>query len=343
MSRPTINDVARLAGVSKKTVSRVINNSPLLSVTTRAKVQAVIAETGYVPDPQARALALGRSMQVALVHDGALPGVIAEIEAGLLQGLAGSGYTLTTIRLSPSGGVDELAGFLAQHRPSGVVLDPHLARIPDLVAACDAGQVKAVMLGGEQPSPGLIASQDRIAMARLVAWLVRIGHRRIGLIAGPDHSITARERELGYLDAMADHDLDRGPSLIVAGDNGFASGAEGAALLLEVSPRPTAIIACSDEMAAGVVQAAARRGLSLPDDLSIAAFDDTPLAAQVTPSLTAMRVPWAEMAQAAAGLITERTGHNRHTVFVPNLSVRESVSERGKQAGFAAEASSSGS
>lgn len=340
MSRPTINDVARLAEVSKKTVSRVINNSPLLSAATRAKVEAVIAETGYVPDPQARALALGRSMLVALVHDGTLPGVIAEIEAGLLLGLAGSGHSLAICRLFPSDGVNDLARFLAQHRPSGVVLAPHLPGMPDLVAACEAGGIAAIVLGGCQTAQQVIVSQDRIAMARMVAWLVRIGHRRIGLIAGPDHSITARERELGYLDALADHELDRGPSLIVAGDNGFASGAEGAALLLEVSPRPTAIIACSDEMAAGVMQAAARSGLSVPGGLSIAAFDDTSLAEQVTPPLTAMRVPWAEMAQAAAELLTGTTGHTHHTVFVPDLRVRESVRELGNQAGFAADASS---
>lgn len=320
-SRVTINDVARLAGVSTKTISRVINQSPLVGGETRSKVEAAIAEAGFVPNAQARALALRRNFLVALVHDGSDRGILEAVERGMLRGMEGSELSLV-LRPLESDPVARLRAFLDQNRPAGVVLLPPLSEMEELVRLCEEAETRCVRLGTVEG----VAGDDRSAMARLVAWLIRLGHRRIGLVGGPETSLCAQQRELGYLDAMADHDLDRGPSLIVWGNNSFESGIEAGRLLLEVSPRPTAIVAANDEMAAGVIHAAGRIGLSVPEELSVVGFDDTPLAARTWPPLTSMHVPWAEMAQEAVTRIrTTAATPVKEGNFQAELALRNSV------------------
>ncbi|MDE8653292.1 LacI family DNA-binding transcriptional regulator [Novosphingobium album (ex Liu et al. 2023)] len=326
VSRITINEVARLSGVSKKTVSRVINHSPLLSEATRSKVEAVIAETGYVPDPQARALARGRNFSIALIHDGTSPAILALIEQGIHEALEGGDYALV-LRALAGDPETRLAEFLERHRPAGVLLVPPLSGNPALAARCLAADTPCVRLGVSAPDdPACFAADERAAMAETVDALVRAGHRRIGLIAGPEHSRESRQRELGYLDAMADHELDRGPALIANGDYSLDSGVAAGRLLLEVSPRPTAIIACNDVMAAGVIRAACAMGIAVPEDLSVIGFGDEPLAAQVTPPLTSVHVPWTQMARAAAERLVDPGAAPLPPRYVPHLIARESAS-----------------
>lgn len=304
--RPTMDDVARAAGVSKKTISRFINNSPDVSTAMRARVEAAIAALGFVPNAQARALALRRTFLVALVHDGSDRGMREAVESGMLHAMEGSELALVLRPLER----DEAAGlraFVDRHMPTGVVLLPPLSEREDLAAICEAAGVRCARLGrvrGEHDPTGNEACDDRGAMAALVGWLFRQGHHRIGLVGGPEASLTARQRELGYLDAMADHGFDRGLSLIVTGDYSFASGAEAARLLLELSPRPSVIVACNDEMAAGVIAAAASAGIAVPGTLSVVGFGDTAIAAMTAPPLTSMHVPWAEMGHDAAARVS---------------------------------------
>jgi LacI family transcriptional regulator len=324
-ARMTITEIAELAGVSKKTVSRYFNHAELLSAETRAKVEAVIADTGFVPNAQARGLALQRNFLVALIHDNSDRGVLELAEAGMSEALEGSELSLV---LQPFAGEDaavQLRAFLGRLRPTGVVLLPPLSEREDLAEICTEAQVRCVRLG-RAPGEHGVACDDRRAMVRLVNWLIRLGHKRIGFIGGPESSLTAQQRELGYLDAMADHELDRGPSLIVAGDNTFESGISAGRLLLEVSPRPTAIVACNDEMAAGVLHAAAQAGVPVPSGLSVVGFDDAPLAARTLPALTSMGVPWGDMAREAIARITAGTPQTEPPLsFEADLAIRDSV------------------
>ena len=304
MAKPTINDVARLAGVSKKTVSRVINRSPLLSDATREKVEKVIAEIGYVPDPQARALALRRNFLIALVYDDNSAFMLPAAQQGALEAIRGTEFALIVhpVFSNDDGFEGELRRFLEFQRPSGVILLSPLSEREDIVGLCRQLGCNHVCLGVDAPGDdvAMAASGDREATARAVGKLVSLGHERIGLVAGPEELRSARERELGYLDAMAEQGLDRGPSLIASGDNSFESGVAAGHLLLEVSPCPTAILACSDEMAAGVLHAAGERGITVPDALSVIGYGDTAIASRLWPPLTTVRVPIAEMASAAA-------------------------------------------
>tara|TARA_R110002167_G_scaffold97166_1_gene256689 strand:- start:132 stop:1115 length:984 start_codon:yes stop_codon:yes gene_type:complete len=321
----TITEIAELAGVSKKTVSRYFNHAELLSAETRAKVEAVIAETGFVPNAQARGLALQRNFLVALIHDNSDRGVLELVETGMTEALEGSDLALVLQSLAPEDAVSKLRAFLDRLRPSGVVLMPPLSEREDIAAVCADAQVRCVRLGRVRGDQGL-ACNDRPAMATLVTWLVRLGHRRIGFVGGPETSLNAQHRELGYLDAMADHELDRGASLIVSGDNTFESGISAGRLLLEVSPRPTAIIACNDEMAAGVLHAAAQVGAPVPSRLSVIGFDDAPLAARTVPALTSMAVPWKAMAREAVARITANTDAPAlPAIFEAELIIRDSV------------------
>jgi LacI family transcriptional regulator len=300
MTKPTINDVARLAGVSKKTVSRVTNDSPLLNAATRAKVEAVIAELGYVPNPQARALATGRNFLIALIHDNMNPELMLAAQQGVFEAIRDTEYALVVRPIDRRGpGMEqELRHFLEVQRPAGVLLMPGVAELESIVEACRQIGCAYVRMGAtalDEPAQ-LVASNDREAAAEAIGYLIALGHKRIGIVAGPDEAGAAQQRELGYLDAMADHDLDRGPALIASGNYSFESGVTAGNLLLEVSPRPTAIFAANDAMAAGVLHAAHKRGIKVPEQLSIVGFEDTPIAEHIWPPLTTVHVPVAVMA-----------------------------------------------
>lgn len=319
MDRPTIIDIARLAGVSKKTVSRVINNSPLLSKPTREKVERIIAETGFVPNPTARALALKRNFLIALVHDNALDPALVEVQAGMLAALKHSEFALCVhfLDCGPNAALRAFGDFLEYHRPSGILLMPPLSEQDELAGLTWEFGCRCARLGAkpQTESPGWIVTPDRQASADAVHRLVLAGHRRIAFISGREDTRCARLRELGYLDAMAEHGLDRGPALIAAGDDSFESGYAAAELLLEVSPRPSAILASNDEMAAGAVHAAHKNGIKLPAELSVIGFDDAPIASRIWPPLTTIRVPLMEMAHAAVNQLiapeaSESTTHD---------------------------------
>lgn len=330
MAKPTINDVAAAAGVSKKTVSRVINNSPLLNAETRAKVERVIADLGYVPNPQARALAMGRNFLIAVIHDDSNPQLALGAQQGVLEAIRNTEYALVVrpVEVGAPGMEQDLRRFLETQRPAGVLLLPGVSEIEPIVQACrEIGCNYVRMAASALDAPArLVATDDRAAAASAIGQLIALGHRRIGIVAGPDEASAAQQRELGYLDAMADHDLDRGPALIASGDFSFASGVSAGALLLEVSPRPTAIFAANDSMAAGVLHAARARGIKVPEQLSIIGFEDTPIAAQLWPPLTTVQVPVAAMARAAAfKLIYPEAAEGQPSQFALELIPRRSA------------------
>jgi LacI family transcriptional regulator len=192
----------------------------------------------------------------------------------------------------------DLRRFFEVQMPAGVLLLPGIAEMESIVRACQDIGCRYVRMTATalDEDVRLVASNDREAAAQTISYLIGLGHQRIGIVAGPDDAGPARERELGYLDAMADHDLDRGPSLIANGDFSFESGIAAGNLLLEVSPSPTAIFAVNDSMAAGVLHAARARGIAVPGQLSIVGFEDTAIAAQVWPPLTTVHLPVAVMA-----------------------------------------------
>ena len=303
-ARSTINDVARLAGVSKKTVSRVINRSPLLNEETREWVAKVIRELDYTPNPQARALALRRNFLVGLIHDNPNAQMVLNMQQGILEALNGTEFEMVVrpVHRNSSMMLDDVRVFLERQRLFGVVILPPISENDDLARLCDEVGCRYVRMGSAQlDDPAhMVASNDREAVREATDYLIQQGHRLIGLIEGPDGFRSARERRLGFEDALQAAGLTLPRSLIGQGNYTFETGVTAASRLLDLSPRPTAIFASNDEMAAGIVFAARERGIAIPDELSIIGFDDTPIAAHIWPPLTTVRWPIVSMARAAA-------------------------------------------
>ncbi|KQM61583.1 MULTISPECIES: LacI family DNA-binding transcriptional regulator [unclassified Sphingomonas] len=302
--QPTINDVARLAGVSKKTVSRVINQSPLLNGETRDKVQAVIAELGYIPNPQARALALRRNFLIALIHDNPNAQMVLRVQQGLLEVLRDTEFELLVhpVDRGAPDMRDEIRRFLERQRPYGVMLLPPISENDALAALCAQIGCRYVRMGSAAfDDPGhMVSSNDREAVRGAIDHLFAAGHRRICMIAGPHGFRSAFERQQGYEEAMEAAGLGVQRTWIAQGDYTFESGMRAAERLLDLSPRPTAIFSSNDEMAAGALHIARQRGLDVPENLSIVGFDDTSIASHLWPPLTTVRWPIATMARAAA-------------------------------------------
>ncbi|MFO1254743.1 MAG: LacI family DNA-binding transcriptional regulator [Sphingomonadaceae bacterium] len=302
--KPTINDVARLSGVSKKTVSRVINQSPLLNDATRQKVKAVIAELGYVPNPQARALALRRNFVLGMIYDNPNAQMVLNFQEGVLDAIRGSEYALLihpVDRHSPTL-FDDIRRFIEQQRLSGVAILPPLSENDAFAALFDELGCNYVRMGSaELDDPAhLVQSNDREAVREGVAHLIALGHRRIGLVEGPEGFRSALERREGWREALEAHGLDTGAELIARGSYTFETGKEAGRQLLDLAEPPTAIFASNDVMAAGVVHVARERGLVVPDDLSVVGFDDTAIAATIWPPLSTVRWPIRTMARSAA-------------------------------------------
>lgn len=330
-AQPTINDVARIAGVSKKTVSWVINRSPRLGAETRKRVEQVIADLGYVPNPQARALALRRNFLIALIHDNPNAQMVLKVQQGLLEVLRDTEFELLVHpvdRGAPTM-LDEIQQFLERQRPYGVMLLPPISEHDSLAALCAAIGCRYIRMGSApfDAPDHMITSNDREAVCEAVGYLIAAGHRRIGLIAGPTGFRSALERQSGYADALAAAGIAFQRTLIAPGDYTFSSGMRATERLFDVSPRPTALFSSNDEMAAGAIHVARQRGLEIPRDLSIIGFDDTPIASHLLPPLTTVRWPIATMARAAAlRLIGRSEGDDAdHSLFVSTLIRRASV------------------
>lgn len=331
--KPTINDIARMAGVSKKTVSRVINSSPLLNEETRQRVLQVIRETGYIPNPQARALALRRNFLIGLIHDNPNAQMVLNVQQGILEALQGTEFELVVRPVDRGSAMmlEDIRHFLERQRLFGVIILPPISENDALARLCDEVGCRYVRMGSAQldDPDHMVASNDREAVREATSYLVAQGHRLIGLIAGPHGFRSAAERRRGFEDALAAAGMKLPRSLIAEGNYTFDSGVAAAERLLDLAPRPTAIFASNDEMATGVVFAARQRGIKVPEELSIIGFDDTPFAAHMWPPLTTVRWPIVSMARSAAMKIvvnaSEEDSAGEPSMFLSTLVRRASV------------------
>jgi LacI family transcriptional regulator len=303
-SQPTINDVAAAAGVSKKTVSRVINGSPLLAEDTLTRVRAAIASLGFVPNPQARALALRRNFLIVLLHDNPNAQTVLNFQNGVLRAIRDTEFALVVrpVERGSPAILDDIHVFLERQRPWGALLLPPISERDDIAQLCDRMGVRYVRVGSAilDAPERCVASNDREAVKQACEKLIARGHRRIGFVRGPRGFRSALEREAGFVAALEAAGLSLPKRLRAEGDYRFESGIAAGLRLLEQEDRPTAIFASNDEMAAGVLATAHKLGVDVPQELSIVGFDDSPTAAHTWPPLSTVRWPILEMGALAA-------------------------------------------
>ncbi|NGM50867.1 LacI family transcriptional regulator [Caulobacter sp. 602-2] len=297
----SIADVAERCGVSERTVSRVLNGSAAVNARTRAMVQEVIDALGYKPSARARALATGRSNLVGLIHDDPNALVLDPVQRGLTAMLGAQGIELVVhpCRYGSSDLLDDVRGFVQRSRVDGVIVLPPVSELAELHdAIAQTGTPLIAIASVPIAGADMLLPMEREAARDLTRSLIEQGHEDIAFVSGRPAFNSAQQRRLGFLDALDEAGLK--PFSITAGDYSFESGLRCATEILDTANRPTAIFAANDFMAAGVLRVAHGLGIVVPDDLSVAGFDDSSIAQVVTPPLTTINRPMRTIAERAA-------------------------------------------
>lgn len=311
----TIREVAARAGVSPMTVSRVINNGVNVTEATRAAVNAAIRELRYAPNPAARHLAGSPAHRIGLLYNNPSGAFLSEFLLGALDASSRSGCQLVIEKCGMTAAAERAAvQKLLQGGVRGVVLPPPLCEAGAVLDEIRAAGAIAVEVGAGRAGAGFpsVRMDNYKAAREMAAYLIGLGHRRLAFIRGhPNQSVSA-QRLQGFVDALAAAGLDAADAPVEAGLFSYRSGLAAAEKLLARRPRPTAIFAANDDMAAAALSVAHRMGLQVPAELSVVGFDDSPIAATVWPALTTVRQPIAAMARAAVELLADELQRRPH-------------------------------
>ncbi len=341
-NRPTIIDIAKQAGVSFKTVSRVLNHNPHVAQALRERVLKAAAELNYRPNLAARSLAGPRSYAFALLmairvsdmeseNDWYLPPFLSDLQFSATLACQRAGYRLSIeiCDISPGAPPLTLPAGLSGREIDGLMVAPPLCDRPEMIAALDASGIPYVLI-----APGLavreahsVATDEYGGAAAMTEYLLALGHRRIAFIKGPDGHLAAAARMKAYGDVMAEF-KDAAPPVVRQGLFTFASGHDAAQALLDMDAPPTAIFCANDDMAAGAIAAATERGIRVPDQLSVAGFDDSAAARLTSPALTTVRQSLGAMASAAVRILAatdDKEAGGQHIVLPYKLIERAST------------------
>lgn len=324
----TLHDVAAAAGVSKSTVSRILDERlPRSDSETARRVRQVAAELGYFRDASAASLRRGKTMTVGVVVPRLTDTVMAMFYEALAHACRRSGQFAIVATTDDEPSADRAAAEALLHRRvDGLVLST--ARIDDdfprHLAARGVPHVLALRTDGSSLSS---VGDDKLGGYLATRHLLDLGHRRIGLIAGPTCASTARGRVLGYRQAMAEVGAELDPAWVVESTFGIDSGAEAAQALMSLVPRPTALFAVNDNTAIGALSTLGKLGLSVPEDVSLVGYNDIPIVSRLPTPLTSVRVPFDQIAAAALDLLAAGPTDERDRIRVatPTLIPRRST------------------
>ena len=328
-----LQDVADLAGVSAKTVSRVVNREPRVSPATREKVLKVIEDLNYRPNKSAQSLAADRSLLIGLLYDNPSAAYVTALQEGVLRACDNSGYGLV---IHPCDHRDpdllkKIGTLITSTRLDGVVLSPPFTENRALLNMFEEYETSFVLVSplDQKQSNPLVFSDDVSAAREVMQHLLDLGHRRIGFIRGLKGRSGSEMRFEGYRQALRDSGIGFDPLLVADGHFTFEAAERGARELLALDVPPTAIFASSDYMAAGALKAAIRLKISVPEELSICGFDDNPVSRHLTPTLTTVSHPVPRLAEQAGQLLITHLKKNAPAVdltpVVAQLIVREST------------------
>ena len=327
--RATIRDVSRLAGVSIKTVSRVLNKQKYVGAETKARIEAAMAELQFHPNSAARALAGNRSYQLALICDNPNPWYVYEVQYGTRWRCEQDNVRMLAQpydRNSPDL-LRDIITLIDQIHPDGLVLTPPVAdydNVLDELIRRDVAFARISPGTRADCAPSVYIDNERAAFD-MTHYLIGLGHRRIGFVVGHRSYSTSGQRLNGYVRALADAGLGTDLELVRQGTFDAASGMRAADELLDLADPPTAIFASSDDMAAGVLAAAHRRGVAVPQALSVAGFDDSAISQIVWPMLTTIHQPVRQLAETAADLLLGDAQLQNHRQIAYELIIRDST------------------
>lgn len=328
--RPTIKDVARVAGVSPSTTSRALRGQGYVAAEVKARIQQAAAELGYVPDVMAQHLRQRVSHSIGVLVSDLRNTFYADLAAGASRAAKQAGYTMMLVddRLLLE---EELAGSeaFASMRVAGVVVTPLSAQVSQYL---HRHQIPVVEVD-RQFAPDLsdaVVVDNRSAAQRVTDHLIGLGHRRIALLVDETDWTTGRDRAQGYRVALAEAGLAPDDSLVVSAGWDVEAAQAAAVSLLQRMDRPTAVFAANNVLAEGAWRAAAELGLGIPDQLSLVSFDEAPWMSMVTPGITTVRQDAVRLGEAAVQRLLERIAEPEatpSTVVVPvEIAVRGSIS-----------------
>jgi DNA-binding LacI/PurR family transcriptional regulator len=330
--RATIRDVARRAGVSHQTVSRVINDNPNVAEATRDRVLATIRELGYVPSPMARGLISNQTHSIGVVADDISDLFFARVVAGAEMEARRRGYYLMIGSVEPD---DDQRGYLRlllERRVEGLILARPSVPLSsdDLLPAKTAGVPIVSVASAELPGFALVDVDNVQGGYDATRHLLDLGHRAIATLVGPREFPSSAARFEGYRHALAEAGVAEDPALAEhAVDWGLESGRKAAARLLERGAHFTALFAHSDLIALGAIRQLREAGRRVPEDISVVGYDDLPTAAYVDPPLTTVHQPMGEVGAVAAALVLDqlagRDGAAGTHLLPAELVVRESA------------------
>lgn len=313
----TIRDIARLAGVSKSTVSRVLNLHASVDAETREHVLTVMKEQGFIPNAAATGLAKGHNRFIALL----VPALTWELVSDVLQGVAAvvedTHYELMLYSASPEKDFSDIIDrILATNMAAGILALLHTQSPQHLLELHQQGLpvvlINHVATRVDIPWVGI----DNIAATReAVHYLLNLGYRRIGFIAGLAELQCTHDRYQGYCQALHDAGLSLDPALVLDGNYQCEGGYQCARTFFAMAEPPTAIFASNDLTAYGVLQAADEQGIHIPEDVALIGFDDIPPSALVQPALTTVHQPFKEMGRSATQLLLSLINH--HDMYAP--------------------------
>ena len=334
--KATIKDVAKLAGVSFKTVSRVINREPSVGQELQEKVLAAVKQLNYQPNLGAR-LMRGAPCSIGFIYDNPNSNYVIEMQNGILSTCRTEGYELVIHPCDAKSPdiLSELTEMLDRSRVGGLVLTPPLSETPAVIEALKKKKVRFVRILSGSKAPDSLSPcvfiDDKTAGFDITQYLIDLGHKRIAFLGGDMEHASSSERLEGYKDALKKNNLAIDKSLILPGEYAFESGIERSKKLLSLANKPTAIFACNDEIAAGTLFAARILGVAVPQALSIVGFEDSPFSRQAWPKLTTAQQPNNTIAQTVAKLLINDIRTHRdddsdaaNQGFYPKLVIRDS-------------------
>jgi len=330
----TIIDVAKKAGVSIKTVSRVMNNESNVRDETRRRVRKAMAELEYNPSDAARQMRSGKSRAIGMLYGDPSSGYQTRLNHAMMQACLNAGRYLVVGLFDVAAGdwKGQLEAFLNRTKVESLVMVPPMCDSSILQEFILERGIKGILLSPSRSVPGIpaVSMDDKKAAREMTQHLLDLGHKRIGHLTGhPDH-IASFLRKQGYEEAMVSRGLGRpDESLVVQGGFDFRMALSNAEKMLSADDRPTAIFAASDDMAVAAYMAAGKLGLSVPEELSIAGFDDVPIAQTIWPALSTVAQPFAEMAEESVRILTENDRATQASNHVELVVVPHKIVVRG--------------